>query len=113
MLSKITAGTPIKQLQRFEHLERLRDDRDHYLNAIKESLNCDRKTAKTFILAAQNGSAIGSFMKMHKLKGKVDQSVIDLLAELNLGRDIMLQTRPELVKSAGAANREPNTDQPK
>ena len=113
MLKHITQKTQYAKLNRFPHLQRLVDNRDHYLRKIMQSYktkgsgeSCSREQAKKLILARSNGQRVAHWCRGSNLTGLLHQDLIDLFAELDLGRDIVVQSRPEVFQLAKDSGRE-------
>ena len=77
-----------------------------YVDMVIAALKCDEKQAKTLLLGRLNGCHLGRWLAKEGLKGTLPRDVMNLFGEFDTVRDVLIQSRPDILSAARAAGRE-------
>ena len=100
MLQHITANVENAKFKCFPLLAEYMHNAQPLTDTIKQMFTCTDEQVKQLILMRLNGGIVGTWSNKCKLKGSLPPSTLKFFDELKLARELVVQSRPDLLRAA-------------
>ena len=103
LLKIATRHVPIAKLRSFPSYAEYLHTPHKFMDLICAGYSCSSEQAKHLVLARLNGGVVANWAKKFNVSGVLPKEVQQLFTEFDLVRDILVQSRPDVLRAAAAA----------